>query len=127
MVESCYKRSKVTINPIIDWEDRDVWDFIKGNSIPYCSLYDEGFERLGCIGCPMARRAGREREFARWKKYKNAYLLSFEKMIKARINKNMPCSWETSIDVYNWWMENGVMMGQYNLFEEYEEDALDNY
>lgn len=127
MVESCYKRSKVTVNPIIDWSDKDVWEFIKGNQIPYCSLYDEGFERLGCIGCPMARRAGREREFARWQKYKNAYLLSFGKMINERIRKNKPCNWETPSDVYNWWMENGVMMGQYNLFEEYEEESFDNY
>ena len=125
MVEQCYRRSKVTINPIIDWEDTDVWEFIKGEDIPYCSLYDEGFERLGCIGCPMARRAGREREFARWQKYKTAYLLSFTKMIAERKRKNKPCDWGTAKDVYNWWMENGVMMGQYNLFEEFEEENED--
>lgn len=125
MVEQCYRRSKVTINPIIDWEDTDVWEFIKGEDIPYCSLYDEGFERLGCIGCPMARRAGREREFARWQKYKTAYLLSFAKMIAERKRKNKPCDWGTAKDVYNWWMENGVMMGQYNLFEEFEEENED--
>ena len=62
LVDQCYKRSKTTLNPIIDWTDRDVWDFIKANKIPYCELYDNGFTRLGCIGCPMASTRERERE-----------------------------------------------------------------
>lgn len=84
MVEACYKHRKTNVNPIIDWEDRDVWDFIKANKIPYCSLYDEGFTRLGCIGCPMAQQRGREREFLRLGKYKNAYIMAFDKMLQVR-------------------------------------------
>ena len=119
LIEHCYKRTKVTVNPIIDWEDKDVWDFIKSNKIPYCSLYSEGFSRLGCIGCPMARTKGREQEFIRWPKYKQAYIKAFEKMLIAREavgkdNKN----WESGKDVYNWWMEYGILPGQINLFEE---------
>ena len=118
LVEHCYKRAKVMVNPIIDWEDKDVWGFIKANKIPYCSLYDEGFQRLGCIGCPMARRDGREREFARWGKYKAAYIRSFEKMIEKRKEKNLDLkNWQTGKDVFNWWMENDVLPGQINLFE----------
>lgn len=49
-------KDKIIISPIIDWTDTDVWEFIKGNSIEYCSLYDEGFHRIGCIFCPMASR-----------------------------------------------------------------------
>ena len=51
-------KSKHLINPIIDWEDEDVWEFINQYEIPYCSLYDEGFARLGCIGCPMSGKRG---------------------------------------------------------------------
>lgn len=61
MVEMCYKRHKTTVNPIIEWEDHDIWDFIKANKIKYCELYDQGFKRLGCIGCPMASPRERER------------------------------------------------------------------
>lgn len=35
------------VNPILNWNFKDVWDFIKTNSIPYCSLYDEGYTYLG--------------------------------------------------------------------------------
>lgn len=127
MVESCYKRHKTLINPIIDWKDSDVWDFIRSEGIPYCELYDEGFHRLGCIGCPMARQRGREREFLRWPKYKNAYLRAFDKMLQERIKRGkIDSSWRmgtTAMDVFHWWMEYDILPGQINLFgNEMEEE-----
>lgn len=44
------------LNPILSWTEEDVWNFIFKNRLAYCSLYDEGFSRLGCIGCPMGRK-----------------------------------------------------------------------
>lgn len=121
MVERCYARHKTTVNPIIDWTDTDVWDFIKSEGVPYCSLYDEGWHRLGCIGCPMARKHGRERAFARWPKYKEAYLRSFGKMMERRIEKGLvDGSWRmgtTPMDVFRWWMEYDVLPGQIDLLE----------
>ena len=124
-VEMCYKRHKTLLNPIIDWEDSDVWEFIRKNKIPYCSLYDEGFHRLGCIGCPMARQKGREQQFARWPKYKKAYLNAFEKMLAERNRKGKKTEWMTATDVFNWWMEYDVLPGQYNMFEDAEEENLE--
>ena len=90
LVEQCYKRHKTTVNPIIDWTDAEVWTFIRSNGIPYCELYDEGFHRLGCIGCPMASTSQRERDFIRWPKYKTAYLNSIAKMLEMRKIKGKP-------------------------------------
>lgn len=84
MVEQCYRTRSVTVNPIIDWTDGEVWEFIKEYNIPYCCLYDEGFKRLGCIGCPMGSREQREYEFERYPKYKNLYMIAFQKMIENR-------------------------------------------
>ena len=128
MIEQCYKRHRVTVNPIIDWSDRDVWDFIHGNKLRYCGLYNDGFSRLGCIGCPMAYQRTREIEFLRWPKYKDAYLRAFEKMLDVRRAKGKgflsnkygnECS---AKDVFNWWMEYDILPGQINLFEDYEEE-----
>ena len=83
-VEMCYKTHTTTLNPIVDWDDAEVWEFIKEYKVPYCELYDQGFKRLGCIGCPMGSREQREREFERWPKYKKLYLKAFEKLIENR-------------------------------------------
>lgn len=119
MIESCYKRHKTTVNPIIDWTDRDVWDFIRGETIPYCELYDEGWNRLGCIGCPMARQHSREREFMRWPGYKKLYIRAFDKMLEEREKRGkMDSSWRsgnTGVDIFRWWMEYDVLPNQLNL------------
>lgn len=80
MVEQCYRTRKTLVNPIVDWTDEDVWDFIHDRELPYCSLYDEGFTRLGCIGCPLKGSKGMERDFERWPQYKKLYILAFDKM-----------------------------------------------
>ena len=81
MVEQCYRTQKTMVNPIVDWEDEDVWDFLNSYGIPHCSLYDEGFKRLGCIGCPLSGRKNMERDFERWPKYKELYIKAFQRMI----------------------------------------------
>lgn len=80
-VEQCYRTRKTMVNPIVDWTDEDVWAFLNGNGIPHCSLYDEGFTRLGCIGCPLAGSKNMIRDFERWPKYKDMYIRAFQKMI----------------------------------------------
>lgn len=122
MVEQCYRRHKTTVNPIIEWTDRDVWDFIHAENVPYCELYNEGFHRLGCIGCPMAQTRGREIEFARWPRYKLAYLKAFDRMLAERQRRGkLDGSWRmgmTAQDVFNWWMQYDIVPGQIDLFEE---------
>jgi len=69
------------LNPILYWTNDNLWTFIRQNKIPYCSLYDEGFTRLGCIGCPMAG-VGRYKSFARWPGYERAWKRAFERFWK---------------------------------------------
>lgn len=82
MVEQCYRTQKTLVNPIINWTDDDVWEFIKSRGLKYCELYDEGFKRLGCIGCPMASVSQRLADFERWPRYKTYYLHAFRDWIK---------------------------------------------
>lgn len=83
MVEQCYVKRKTTINPIVDWSDDEVWEFLNEVAkVPHCSLYDEGFTRLGCVGCPLQGRKGMLRDFERWPRYKDLYIRAFDKMIQ---------------------------------------------
>lgn len=81
MVEQCYRTRKTMVNPIVDWTDDDVWNFLNSHNIPHCCLYDEGFDRLGCIGCPLSGSANMIRDFERWPKYKENYIRAFQRMI----------------------------------------------
>lgn len=103
IVEMCYKNHTTLINPIIDWTTDEVWEFLKEYEIPYCCLYDEGFRRLGCIGCPMGSKEQRLREFERWPKYYNLYMIAFEKMIKNRGGgQRLPDSRRSHDRSYKW-------------------------
>lgn len=127
LFENCRIKSKRTVNPIIDWTDTEVWQFLLDAKSPVNPLYGEGRCRVGCIGCPMAGKNGREEEFTRWPEYKNLYLLAFENLIKERVLKGLRVDWQTPEDVFNWWMEYDVLPGQIDLFEymdELEDDVV---
>lgn len=48
-------KESLLISPIIYWTEQDVWEFLNDVvKVPHCSLYDEGWHRIGCIGCPMS-------------------------------------------------------------------------
>lgn len=130
MIEQCFRRHKTNVNPIIDWTNADVWSFIRSEHVQYCQLYDEGFNRLGCIGCPMGRTKRREIDFLRWPKYKESYLRAFQKMLDLRaerhkIDPSRPLlraggtdyRQPTAHDVFNWWMMYDILPGQMNLFD----------
>lgn len=99
MIEQCYQRNKTVINPIIDWTDEDVWEFIREYEVPYCKLYNEGYKRLGCIGCPISTH--QEDELEKYPKYKQAYIRAFQRMLD---QFDKPAKWKTGEDVYKWWI-----------------------
>ena len=90
MVRYCMQSKGFILNPIIDWTDDEVWEFIHRYQVPYCKLYDEGWKRLGCLGCPMATPKEREKELARYPKIKDAYLRAFDRMIQAQVEGGYP-------------------------------------
>lgn len=114
--ESCALKAKRICNPIVDWSDDDVWDYIQSEHIMVNPLYQNGFTRVGCIGCPMAGKKGRQFEFSRYPKFKDMYIRAFERMLKERIRRDrMQGTWRigtTGRDIYHWWMEDGVLPGQ---------------
>ena len=90
MVEMCFRTKKTMVNPIIDWTDEDVWEFLNDVAqVPHCCLYDppHNLKRIGCIGCPMAGSKKMLQDFEKYPKYKQAYLKAFEKMIENQIGR----------------------------------------
>ena len=103
LLEHCIPKRKHICNPIIDWSEETVWRFISEENLPYCSLYDQGYDRLGCIGCPMDTK--REKVLSSYPKYKEAYLRAFERMLEERKRKGLKTTWRTPEEVMKWWLE----------------------
>jgi phosphoadenosine phosphosulfate reductase len=116
-LESCVKQNKRMINPILDWSDAEVWQFIKANNLKYPILYDEGWARIGCIGCPLSHNA--EWELEKYPKYKAQYIRTFEKMLITRKEKGLSTNmkWRTGQEVYDWWIGISGTPNQENEFD----------
>ncbi|WP_053983829.1 phosphoadenosine phosphosulfate reductase family protein [Niameybacter massiliensis] len=109
-------KGKVMVRPIIDWTDEDVWEFLKKYKKPYCELYDQGFTRIGCIGCPLS--SNQEKELEMYPKYKENYIRAFNRMIK---NLDNNTTWQTGEDVMEWWIgkcKEKPLENQCSMFEE---------
>jgi phosphoadenosine phosphosulfate reductase len=87
LFENCMQKGKKVINPIIDWTDNDVWEFLNSNNIEHCILYDEGAKRIGCILCPMASLKSKEYYIKKYPKFYNAYKRAAQKYFKKYIER----------------------------------------
>ena len=104
-VEHCYRTTSTLINPIIDWTDEDVWQFLHHYGCESNPLYKCGFKRIGCIGCPMATKAERNKQFYMYPKYKENYIRAFGRMLKKREERQCETiKWKTPEEVFAWWM-----------------------
>ncbi|MGO9614135.1 MAG: phosphoadenosine phosphosulfate reductase family protein [Dissulfurispiraceae bacterium] len=45
------REDHVRVNPILHFMEKDIWNYIRSNNIPYCELYDRGYRSLGCAPC----------------------------------------------------------------------------
>lgn len=124
MFETCALKAKRICNPIIDWEDADIWNYIESEHITTNPLYQCGFHRVGCIGCPMAGTKKRRFEFKLYPTYRRAYIRAFDRMLEERWRRGkMDGTWRagtTGIDIFHWWMEDGILSGQISFDEEDE-------
>ena len=123
LIENCQLKGTRVVNPIVDWQDDDIWGYCAAENIQMNPLYACGEDRVGCIGCPLAKKAARRREFARYPKYRDAYIRAFDRMLAERQTRGLPCDWQTGEDVLHWSMEDGVLPGQI-ILDGMEEDTL---
>lgn len=103
MVEPCLRDgTRRLFHPIIAWTTGDVWAYIRQRSLPYCSLYDEGFKRLGCVMCPNGGAEGMARDAARWPRIAEAY----RRAILATWRPG-PGRFDSPEELWQWWKSGG--------------------
>ena len=120
--EQCYANAERRVNPLAYWRDSDIWDYTKDVGLEQCSLYAEGFTRLGCIGCPMARRAGREQEFNRWPKFRDQYIRTAQHIIDDKPDSHyFKQKFRSGQEYFEWWMLDKVQEIDENQIDMWEE------
>ncbi len=58
--------SIIKLNPIGDWSEKQVWDYIHEHDVPYNKLHDRGFPSIGCSPCTRAIQPGEDVRAGRW-------------------------------------------------------------
>lgn len=96
-------KDKVVIAPLFYWEESDIWEYIHINNMQTCSLYAEGFRRVGCIMCPLASAAVKKLHLQRYPLFKDRYYLPLIRELMARGKYR---SFSSAEEVFNWWMSN---------------------
>lgn len=106
LVEQCYRTSMTMLNPIVDWSDDEVWEFLHYYGCEANPLYKCGKTRVGCIGCPMQGGKRMKSDFAKYPAYRLNYVRAFEKMLQTRIKKGLGNSvgWTDGESVIRWWV-----------------------
>lgn len=68
-------KDSILVSPIFNWTDKDVWYFLNEVAkVPHCSLYDEGYTRIGCILCPMSTPKSKLRDIKRFPHVKRNWI-----------------------------------------------------
>ena len=112
---------KYLLNPIIEWSDSEVWEFIKLKNIPYCKLYDEGFTRLGCIMCPMTTSTNKKIHAKRWPKHYAAYVRAADQCIKDGITSGKLHKSKTGKQMVDVWMNDYVKPNSEECFFSFDD------
>ncbi|MEI9479557.1 MAG: phosphoadenosine phosphosulfate reductase family protein [Deltaproteobacteria bacterium] len=123
MVGSCRNGgNKRFLHPIIDWTLGDIWGYIRDRKLPYCSLYNEGFKRIGCVLCPMGTVKQRQRDIARWPKIAKAYKRALQGAIDRKAKTDTPVKdFKTGEQYFSWWINDSPRVSskdQPTLFED---------
>jgi phosphoadenosine phosphosulfate reductase len=54
------------LNPLADWTEAQVWEYVRANDVPYNALHDKGFPSIGCAPCTRAIQPGEDIRAGRW-------------------------------------------------------------
>ena len=121
-LQHCYRDRTVTVNPIVDWTERDVWDFLHHYGCESNPLYQCGEDRIGCVGCPLSGNRQQERDFAKYPKIRDNYVRAFDRMLRARAEAGLvnKINWKDGEDVMRWWIGDETISGQLSFFDEDE-------
>ena len=121
-ISNAKRKEDLICNPIYKWTDSEIWEYIEDRKLKHNPLYDKGFKRVGCIGCPLAGKT-QIRELEMYPKYKENYIKAFDRMLERRretgkddvTGKTGLHKWTDGEAVYRWWIMDDTIPGQMTI------------
>jgi len=105
MMEPCNHHQETHfLHPIIDWSTDEVWDYINTYNIPYCKLYDHGWKRIGCVGCPFASPQKRTWELSQYPQIARIWKHGCKAIIDRQKKEGRNLKFKTADEFYTWWL-----------------------
>jgi phosphoadenosine phosphosulfate reductase len=107
VVSFCQRQSKHLVSPLFFWTEQQVWEFIRGEGLPYCQLYDEGWKRIGCVVCPFESPANTQRSMTRWPRLFEATRKQAERYYEKRRGdgkSGLDVRFATFGEWWEWWL-----------------------
>jgi phosphoadenosine phosphosulfate reductase len=59
-------RGIAKFNPLADWSEGEVWEYVRGRDVPYNALHDQGYRSIGCAPCTRPTVSGENVRAGRW-------------------------------------------------------------
>ena len=91
------------VHVIKNWSTADVWQFIRENNLPYCSLYDEGFSRIGCVLCPFENHEKALLDMQMFPAIADYYRRACRKSFE--VNRDKIRNWKSGDEMFDWWIK----------------------
>ena len=102
-LEKDWESESYILNLIFDWTEAEVWEYIHKFNVKYCSLYDEGKKRIGCVFCPYMRPAEKAENLLRYPQFVRYFITACERGIKNKHARGKPTLYQTGAEMfYNW-------------------------
>ncbi len=80
-----YDAERKQLNLILEWTEKDVWEYIHKYNVKYCKLYDKGRSRIGCVFCCMAKRSQLLDDLKKYPQYAKYLITACDRAIKTRL------------------------------------------
>lgn len=106
----CFEAVRKQLLPVLNWQDTDIWQYIAERQLKVCSLYSEGFTRIGCVLCPFAGKDEITLSFTKFPKIVNCWKRAAERYFIERTTnpKRKPFSEDSKFnsgeEMFNWWI-----------------------
>jgi len=92
--------------PIFYWKEWEIWEFIESYQLPYPKMYDEGFDRIGCVVCPFhSEKTGRMHQMYRdrWPKYFDRWERGIKELWEKRLGQGKDMAYDSPEEFLKAW------------------------